>query len=188
MSSHHEEEQLGKVYDSQAARRLLRYLAPYKRLVVTALTLTIFLNLVRQIGPLLVKWALDEYIKPASEGTLPVMHAYEGILWLALAYLLSLAVTLGFGYFQDVLLNTLGQRVMYDLRAEIFRKLQTIELSFYDHNPVGRLITRLTTDVDSLNELFTSGIVEVLGDIVLIVAAINSGTTVSETSASCQLK
>jgi ATP-binding cassette subfamily B multidrug efflux pump len=172
MSSHHEEEQLSKLYDSQAARRLLHYLAPYQRLVVGALALTIVLNLVRQIGPLLVKWALDDYIKPASEGQLPVMTAFEGILWLALAYLLSLVVTLSFGYFQDVLLNTIGQRVMYDLRAEIFQKLQTIELSFYDHNPVGRLITRLTTDVDSLNELFTSGIVEVLGDVVLIVGAL----------------
>lgn len=172
MSSHHEEEQLSKVYASQAARRLLRYLAPYTRLVVPALALTIFLNLVRQAGPLLVKWAMDDYIKPANEGLMSVTAAYEGILWLALAYLLTLAVTLGTGYVQDVMLNTIGQRVMYDLRAEIFRKLQTIELSFYDHNPVGRLITRLTSDVDSLNELFTSGIVEVLGDVVLIAGAL----------------
>lgn len=172
MSSHHEEEQLGKLYDSQAARRLFRYLAPYKRLVIIALTLTIVLNLVRQVGPLLVKWALDDYIKPASEGRLQAQTAFDGILWLSLVYLLSMAVTLGIGYFQDVLLNTIGQRVMYDLRAEIFQKLQTIELAFYDHNPVGRLITRLTTDVDSLNELFTSGIVEVLGDVVLIAGAL----------------
>lgn len=172
MSSHHEEEQLGKLYDSQAARRLFRYLAPYKRLVIIALTLTIVLNLVRQVGPLLVKWALDDYIKPASEGRLQTVTAFDGVMWLSMAYLLSLAVTLGIGYFQDVLLNTIGQRVMYDLRAEIFQKLQTIEIAFYDHNPVGRLITRLTTDVDSLNELFTSGVVEVLGDVVLIAGAL----------------
>ncbi len=172
MSSHHEEEQLGQLYDRQAARRLLRYLAPYKRLVVSALALTIVLNLVRQIGPLLVKWALDDYIKPASEGRLQAQTAFDGVLWLSLVYLLSLAVTLGLGYFQDVLLNTIGQRVMYDLRAEIFQKLQTIEVAFYDNNPVGRLITRLTTDVDSLNELFTSGVVEVLGDVVLIAGAL----------------
>lgn len=172
MSSHHEEEQLSKLYDGQAARRLIRYLTPYKRLVVIALTLTVVLNLVRQVGPLLVKWALDDYIKPASEGRLQTVTAFDGVMWLSLAYLLSLAVTLGIGYFQDVLLNTIGQRVMYDLRAEIFQKLQTIEIAFYDHNPVGRLITRLTTDVDSLNELFTSGIVEVLGDVVLIAGAL----------------
>ncbi|MBI1764172.1 MAG: ABC transporter ATP-binding protein [Acidobacteria bacterium] len=172
MSTHHEEEQLNKLYDNHAARRLFRYLAPYKRLVVIALTLTIVLNLVRQVGPLLVKWALDDYIKPAGEGRLAAQTAFDGVMWLSLAYLLSLAVTLGIGYFQDVLLNTIGQRVMYDLRAEIFQKLQTIEVAFYDHNPVGRLITRLTTDVDSLNELFTSGIVEVLGDVVLIAGAL----------------
>ncbi len=172
MASHHEEEQLNKLYDANAARRLFHYLAPYQRLVVIALALTLILNLVRQVGPLLVKWALDDYIKPASEGRLPTITAFDGVLWLALAYLLSLVATLAIGYFQEVLLNTIGQRVMYDLRAEIFHKLQTIELTFYDHNPVGRLITRLTTDVDSLNELFTSGLVEVLGDVVLIAGAL----------------
>src|ERR1043165_7206565 len=130
-TSHHEEEQLGKLYDTKAARRLLRYLAPYQRLVVISLSLTIILNLVRQIGPLLVKWALDDYIKPASEGRLQAATAFDGVMWLSLAYLLSLAVTLGIGYFQDVLLNTIGQRVMYDLRSEIFHKLQTIELASY---------------------------------------------------------
>ncbi|MEK7834460.1 MAG: ABC transporter ATP-binding protein, partial [Acidobacteriota bacterium] len=94
------------------------------------------------------------------------------ILLLAIAYIVSLAVTLGIGYFQDVLLNTIGQRVMYDLREQIFGKLQSIEVSFYDNNPVGRLVTRLTTDVDSLNELFTAGLVEVLGDFVLIAGAL----------------
>lgn len=172
MSSHHEEEQLGKIYDAKAARRLFRYLAPYKRLVVIALLLTAGLNLVRQLGPLLTKWAIDDYVAPAAAGTMALDSAFDGIMWLAIAYIGSLALTLGVGYFQDVLLNTIGQRVMYDLREEIFAKLQSIEVSFYDNNPVGRLITRLTTDVDSLNELFTSGVVEVLGDIVLIAGAL----------------
>jgi len=172
MSSHHEEEQLGKIYDAKAARRLFRYLAPYKRLVVIALLLTAGLNLVRQLGPLLTKWAIDDYVAPAATGAMALDSAFDGITWLAIAYIGSLALTLGVGYFQDVLLNTIGQRVMYDLREEIFGKLQSIEVSFYDNNPVGRLITRLTTDVDSLNELFTSGVVEVLGDIVLIAGAL----------------
>ena len=170
-ASHHEEEQLGKLYDAKAARRLLRYLAPYRRLVVVALVLTVAVNLVRQVGPLLTKWAIDDYIKPAADHQLNTQDAFHGIVLLSLAYILSLAVTLTIGYFQDVLLNTIGQRVMYDLRDEIFRKLQTIEVAFYDRNPVGRLMTRLTTDVDSLNELFTSGLVEVLGDVVLIIGA-----------------
>lgn len=172
MSNHHEEEQLGKIYDAKVARRLFRYLAPYKRLVIVALLLTAGLNLVRQIGPLLTKWAIDDYVSPAASGAMKMDSALHGIALLAIAYLASLAFTLGVGYFQDILLNTIGQRVMYDLRQQIFRKLQTIEVAFYDSNPVGRLITRLTTDVDSLNELFTAGLVEVLGDVVLIAGAL----------------
>ena len=151
---------------------MLRYLAPYKRLVVIALALTAGLNLVRQIGPLLTKWVIDDYVAPAAAGAMRLDSAFDGITWLAIAYIVSLVVTLVVGYFQDVLLNTIGQRVMYDLREQIFAKLQSIEVSFYDNNPVGRLTTRLTTDVDSLNELFTSGVVEVLGDIVLIAGAL----------------
>ncbi|QQS47370.1 MAG: ABC transporter ATP-binding protein [Acidobacteriota bacterium] len=170
--SHHEEEQLGKIYDARAARRLIRYLAPYRNLVVIALGLTIGLNLVRQIGPLLTKWAIDWYIKPAADGALDKQSAFDGVFLIALTYIGSLVIILVIGYFQDVLLNTIGQRVMYDLRDQIFGKLQSIQVSFFDTNPVGRLITRLTTDVDSLNELFTSGLVEVLGDIVLIAGAL----------------
>jgi ATP-binding cassette, subfamily B, multidrug efflux pump len=172
MADHHEEEQLGKLYDARAARRLIRYLGPYKRTVGVALVLTVGLNLTRQVGPLLTKWAIDDYVKPASEGAIGLDRAFHGMTILSLVYVLSLAVTLGVGYFQDVLLNTIGQRVMYDLREQIFGKLQTVEVAFYDTNPVGRLITRLTTDVDALNELFTSGLVEVLGDVVLIAGAL----------------
>lgn len=170
--SHHEEEQLGKIYDGKAARRLFGYLAPYKRLAAIALALTFGLNLVRQVGPLLTKWTIDDYIKPAADGSMQTTSAIDGIFLLTVAYLISLVVTLVVGYFQTVMLNTIGQRVMYDLREQIFRKLQTIELSFYDANPVGRMITRLTTDVDSLNEVFTAGLVEVLGDVVLIAGAL----------------
>lgn len=172
MAAHHEEEQLGKLYSAVTARRLIRYLLPYKRLVALALLLTVTVNLVRQVGPLLTKWAIDDYIKPAADAQMNLDHAFSGIAVLAWFYVLSLVITLALGYFQDVLLNTIGQRVMYDLREEIFRKFQTIEVSFYDRNPVGRLITRLTNDVDSLNELFTSGLVEVLGDLVLIAGAL----------------
>jgi ATP-binding cassette, subfamily B, multidrug efflux pump len=172
-ASIHEEEQLGKLYSGRAARRLIRYLRPYRRLVGVALTLTVAVNLVRQVGPLLVQLTIDRYITPASQGALALDTAFSGITFLAALFLLSNVVTLAVGYFQDVLLNNIGQHVMYDLRDEIFRKLQSIEVAFYDRNPVGRLMTRLTTDVDSLNELFTSGLVEVLGDIVLIVGALS---------------
>jgi ATP-binding cassette subfamily B multidrug efflux pump len=171
-SNHHEEEKLGKIYDTRVARRLFQYLRPYQRLVVTALLLTAGLSLVRQLGPLLTKWAIDWYVSPAISGRLTLEAATTGVFYLALAYLGTLILTLSVGYFQTLLLNTIGQRVMYDLRQQIFARLQSIELAFYDRNPVGRLITRLTTDVDSLNELFTSGVVEVLGDLVLIAGAL----------------
>src|SRR5215210_2071919 len=102
MSSHHEEEQLGKIYDAKVARRLLRYVAPYKRLVGIALFLTAVLNLVRQIGPLLTKWAIDDYVAPASRGAMKLDAAFDGIAVLAIVYLVSLAMTLVVGYFQDV--------------------------------------------------------------------------------------
>ncbi len=170
--SHHEEEQLGKIYDRKLAWRLLRYLAPYKHLVMIALVLTVAVNMVRQAGPLLTKWAIDDYITPAAGGRMLFDEAYRGITILTIIYLLSLLVTLVIGYLQDLLLNTIGQRIMYDLRVQIFAKLQRVEIAYYDRNPVGRMITRLTTDVDALNELFTSGLVEVLGDIVLIAGAL----------------
>src|SRR5687767_10903849 len=106
--SHHEEEQLGKLYDAKAARRLLRYIAPYKRLVVIALSLTFGLNLVRQVGPLLTKWTIDDYIKPAADGSMQPTTAIDGIFLLAVAHLISLVVSLAVGYFQDVMLNTIG--------------------------------------------------------------------------------
>src|SRR5215510_15685248 len=116
MADHHEEEQLGKLYDARAARRLIRYLGPYKRMVGVALVLTIGLNLVRQVGPLLTKWAIDNYVKPASEGAIKLDQAFHGITILSLVYISTLLIILGVGYLQDVLLNTIGQRVMYDLR------------------------------------------------------------------------
>jgi ATP-binding cassette subfamily B multidrug efflux pump len=170
--SHHEEEQLGTTYDRKTAWRLLRYLAPYKHLVIIALVLTVAVNMVRQAGPLLTKWAIDDYITPAAGGRMLIDEAYRGITILTIVYVLSLLVTLVIGYLQDLLLNTIGQRIMFDLREQIFSKLQSVEIAYYDHNPVGRMITRLTTDVDALNELFTSGLVEFLGDLVLIAGAL----------------
>ena len=171
-SNHHEEDLPAKIYDAAIARRLLGYLRPYRGTVLTALTLTIGLSLVRQIGPLLTKLAIDWYVAPAAGQLLTIEAAMAGVFNLALAYLGSLIVILSVGYFQTLLLNTIGQRVMHDLRRQIFAHLQRIDLAFYDRNPVGRLITRLTADVDSLNELFTSGVVEVLGDLVLIAGAL----------------
>lgn len=172
MADFREEEALGKLYDARIARRLLGYLRPHRRLIVPALLLTVAANLVRQVGPLLMKWAIDDYIKPAADGRLSLEQSLGGVGLLAAVYVLSLAVTLSVGYFQDVLLNTIGQRAMYELRQQILAKLQTIEVAFYDRTPIGRLMTRLTSDVDSLNDLFTSGLVEMIGNLVIIASAL----------------
>lgn len=159
----HEEEQIGKTYDLQVARRLLRYLGPYMKLLIPALILTLVLNLLGILQPKFTQYAIDWYIIPKK---------IEGVTWLALAYLASLFLRFVFSYFQTVLLNTVGQYVMFDLRREIYDKLQHQEVSYYDRNPVGRIITRLTADVDALNELFTSGVTDLLGDLVMIVAIV----------------
>jgi ATP-binding cassette subfamily B protein len=165
----HEEEALGKTYDRRIAARLFRYLKPYVRLLIPALVLTLVANGLRILEPKFTQWAIDLYITPTN---LTTQARFDGLMWLALGLLGLLAVVAIFAYFQQVLLEGVGQRVMYDLRAELYRKLQRQEVAYFDRTPVGRTMTRLTSDVDALNELFTAGITEVLGDLVLIIAII----------------
>lgn len=159
----HEEETIGKTYDFKVARRLLRYLKPYIRLLVPALVLTLVLNLLGTLQPKFTQYAIDWYIIPKK---------MDGFTLFVLAYVATLFLRLVFSYFQVVLLNTVGQYVMFDLRREIYEKLQHQEIAYYDRNPVGRIITRLTADVDALNELLTSGVTDLLGDLVMIVAIV----------------
>ena len=159
----HEEEAIGKTYDFQVARRLLRYLRPYLRLLIPALLLTLLLNLLGTLQPIFTKYAIDWHIIPGK---------YEGLGLLVGLYTGLQVFRLGFSYFQALLLNTVGQHVMFDMRGELYDKLQHQEVAYYDRNPVGRIMTRLTSDVDSLNELFTAGITDLLGDLVMIVAII----------------
>ena len=159
----HEEEAIGKTYDLQVARRLLRYLRPYVRPLVPALILTLLLNLLGILQPKFTQYAIDWYIIPRKT---------NGITLFALIYVAVQFLRFIFSYFQVVLLNSVGQFVMFDLRREIYYKLQHQEVAYYDRNPVGRIMTRLTADVDALNELFTSGVTDVLGDLVMIVAII----------------
>ncbi|HVG39411.1 MAG TPA: ABC transporter ATP-binding protein [Pyrinomonadaceae bacterium] len=157
----HEEDAIGKTYDFRVARRLLRYLKPYRRAIIPALVLTLALNLLRILQPKFTQLAIDGYIMPGDIG---------GLKWLALAFVAVLLFTFLFSYVQTVLLESVGQRVMYDLRSELFEKLQRQDVAYFDRHPIGRVMTRLTSDVDALNELFTSGVIEVLGDIVMVVA------------------
>src|SRR5438105_12342604 len=157
----HEEEAIGKTYDFQIARRLLRYLRPYVRLLIPALVFTLLLNLLGTLQPLFTKYSFDWFIIP---------RVTTGITLFALAYVASQLLRFIFSYFQSVMLNSIGQYVMFDLRREIYNKLQHQEVAYYDRNPVGRIMTRLTADVDALNELFTSGVTDLIGDLVMILA------------------
>src|SRR6188508_3079451 len=163
VEKYHEEEKIGKTYDFRVAKRLLRYLRPYWKLVAVALTLTLFTNVLVSLQPYFTKVAVDDFIVPKQT---------DGIWLFAFAFFGLFLFRFIFSYIQEVLLNMVGQRVMFDLRTEIFTKLQRQEVAYYDKYPVGRIITRLTSDVDALNELFTSGVIDVLGDLVVIFAII----------------
>ncbi len=160
----HEEEAIGKTYDFQIARRLLKYLKPYVRLLVPALILTLALNLLGILQPKFTQYAIDWYILPRkTDGLIVLVALYVGVQLFRLV----------FSYFQALLLNSVGQYVMFDIRRELYDKLQHQEIGYYDRNPVGRIMTRLTTDVDALNELFTQGVTDLLGDLVMIFAIIS---------------
>ncbi len=159
----HEEEAIGKTYDLQVARRLLRYLKPYRRLLLGAIGLTLILNWLGTLGPKFTQWAIDWYILPRT---------FEGIGLLVALYLGTQVLRLIFSYFQAILVNSVGQYTMFDLRRELYAKLQHQEVAYYDRNPVGRIMTRLTNDVDALNSLFTEGVTDLLGDLVIIVTII----------------
>jgi len=163
VAKYHEEDAIGKTYDLKVARRLARYLRPYWKLVASALFLTLLTNLLMSTQPYFTKVAVDNFITPKRS---------DGIWLFALAFFGVFLFRFIFSYIQEILLNNVGQKVMFDLRTELFTKLQQQELAYYDKYPVGRIMTRLTSDVDALNELFTSGVIDVLGDLVIIFAIV----------------
>jgi len=160
---YHEEDEIGKTYDLRVARRLLRYLRPYWKLAAVALILTLLANVLLSTQPYFTKVAVDQFITPRNA---------DGIWLFAAAFFAVFLLRFVFSYAQEILLNNVGQRVMFDLRTELFTKLQRQEVAYYDKYPVGRIMTRLTSDVDALNEMFTSGVIDVLGDLVVIFAII----------------
>lgn len=152
----HEEEALGKPYDAALMRRLLRYLRPYAWITVGAIVMLLGSALLQLAGPYLTQVAIDRAI-PARD-----LHL---ILMLGVALAAALVAEFALEYGQTVLTAYIGQRVMVDLRLEIFAKLQRLPIPFYDRNPVGRLMTRVTSDVETLNDLFTGGVVALFGDV-----------------------
>jgi ATP-binding cassette subfamily B protein len=168
MSTHFQEDEiLGQAYDARLMRRLLGYVRPYWPIVAVAVLLLLLASLTDLAGPQLYRVAIDRYITPAV-GTGGAIEM-RGVAGVALVYLLILGVGFGARWLQVYLMQVVGQRVMYDLRMQLFRHLQSLPVGFFNRNPVGRLVTRVTNDVDSLNELITSGVVAVFGDFFTLV-------------------
>ncbi|MEO7144363.1 MAG: ABC transporter ATP-binding protein [Bryobacteraceae bacterium] len=169
-----EEEVLGKAYDGRLMRRLLRYMRPYRKTVSISLVLLLANSLLQTLGPLLTKLAVDRYLVP----TTPLMrtpidrflssNAWTGLMQLSLLYLASILLGMVCDFGQSYLMQWTGQRAMFDLRRDLMQHLQRLDIAWFDRNPVGRLITRVTTDVDVLNELFASGLVMILGDLMML--------------------
>jgi ATP-binding cassette, subfamily B, multidrug efflux pump len=164
-----EEEILGKAYDSRLMRRLLTYLRPYRWQVTIALASIFVKSFCDVLGPYLVKVAVDRYLAPAkgmSSGLWSWLSPkpLHGIAQISAIYFGLLILTFVFEFLQTYFMQWTGQKVMFDLRSQIFRHLQRMHVAFYDKNPVGRLVTRVTTDVDALNEMFTSGVVSIFED------------------------
>ena len=185
-AGHHDEEVLGKAYDARLMRRLLGYVRPYRGMALGALLLIFASSLLQLAGPLLSAVALDLFIRPeGAEGPLstpsvwvrdlllarglaPAEVAAQGVAVIAGLYFLSLALLFAAAYVQGYILQMMGQYIMNDLRGQVFGRLQRLPLAFYDRNPIGRLVTRVTTDVDALNEMFTAGLVSIFGDVMLL--------------------
>ena len=172
MSDHHEEEQLGKAYDARLTRRLLQYLKPYKWRVVFALLLTLAVTPLELVPPYLFKVGVDSYIVPGAKHLLEESAALRGVAWVSVAYLTALLLGFAVQYIQIRVMQHVGQETMCDMRNEVFGHLQRLPMSYYDRTPVGRLVTRVTTDVDALNELFAAGVVTMLNDVVLLVVMV----------------
>jgi len=170
MSVHHEEEVIGKAYDGRLMRRLLHYLRPYAHLVALALAGILVYAVLQAAGPFLTKVAVDRYMARSATGRPTFLDAYlspdavRGLTEIAVLYLLVLAASFAMEFMQTYAMQLTGQRAMSDLRMEIFAHLQRLQVAFFDRNPVGRLVTRLTTDVDALNEMFASGVIAIFGD------------------------
>jgi len=168
MSNIHEEEALGKAYDSRLMKRLLQYMAPYKWRVIFALALVAVVTPLELAPPALFWKAIDKYLVPATSGLITVADAKHGLALISLVYFGVLVFDFLAQYIQIRIMQRVGQETMYDMRTEIFGRLQRLPMSYFDRNPVGRLMTRVTTDVDALNDLFAAGVVTMINDFFLL--------------------
>ncbi|MBD3402203.1 ATP-binding cassette domain-containing protein [candidate division GN15 bacterium] len=159
-AGYHEEEALGKAYDSRLMKRLLRYMKPYRWWAALAVVLLLIGSAGRIVMVKLTQVGIDNHITPKQlDGFDTILFAFIGVMVFAF-------FATGIQYY---LTQWLGQRVQYDIRMQIFRHLQKLHLGFFDKNPVGRILTRVTNDVNVLNEMFSSGVVTIIGDLVMII-------------------
>ena len=180
------EDEGAKAFDPHLTRRLFRYLKPYRLRAGLSVFLVILSSLMELAGPAITAVAIDLFVKPPGSSAVGVsaraaqwmqshgiaLDPMTGINLAAAFYLFTLVSGFAILYTQMVLMNLMGQYIMYDLRKQIFGHLQRLDVQFFDRNPVGRLMTRVTTDVDALNELFTAGFVAIFGDIFVLVGII----------------
>src|SRR5437899_1525744 len=169
----HEEEVLGKAYDSRLMKRLLTYLRPYRWQTGIALGSILLKVGADVLGPYLTHVVIDRYLAPVPGLRTPFdfflsKNAFTGVGQVALLYVGLLMFSFLLEYLQTYFMQWAGQMVMFDLRSQIFRHLQSMHIGFYDKNPVGRLVTRVTTDVDALNEMFTAGVVSIFEDVFVL--------------------
>ncbi len=168
-----EEEVLGKAYDSRLMKRLLTYLRPYRWQVAVALVAIVLKAIADVLGPYLTKVAIDKYLANHTESHSLLDRFLSskpmvGIAQIAAIYIAILAFSFLLEFAQTYIMQWAGQKVMFDLRSQIFRHVQGLHVAFFDKNPVGRLVTRVTTDVDALNEMFTAGVVSIFEDIFVL--------------------
>jgi ATP-binding cassette subfamily B protein len=159
----HDDEVLGKAYDARLMRRLLTYLRPYRLQVAASILLLLVVTVLELSGPVLVQIAIDKYIAFGDNA---------GLARIAALYFGILLTSFVLGYIQFYSMQAIGQKVQFDIRMQLFRHLQKMHLAFFDHNPVGRLVTRVTNDVNVLDELFSSGVVAVFGDVLTLIGIV----------------
>ena len=163
-----EDEILGKAYDARLMRRLLGYLRPYRGLVIVALAIILGISITEAAPPVLAKFIVDNAIAPAVNGQIDTAEGLARLAPLGIAYIAVLLLGSGLRYAQTMIASYVGQKAMYDLRVQLFAHLQSLSLTFFDRNPVGRLMTRITNDIDALTDMVTQGVVAIFGDIVVI--------------------
>lgn len=189
MSDLHEEDVIGKAFDSRLMGRLLVYLRPHAGKVVLSILVLVVISVLELAGPTLTDFTVSHILEPRGT-TEPVRDVFAQAIFFAgeklgipltgwaglnsvgALYFVIIALSFVFLYFQTMLMQEVGQAIMAEMRRQIFGHLQRIQIGFYDRNPVGRLMTRLTTDVDALNELFSAGIVAIFGDVFTLIAIV----------------